>query len=47
MTHNDMIRYLDSAIRFKSPVSTEFLKEIMDALIAMQRELARHEDDGK
>lgn len=47
MTTSDILTYLDSAIRFQTPVSTDFLKQIRDRMLAMQKELQRHEDDGK
>jgi len=47
MSTSDILTYLDSAIRFQTPVSTDFLKEIRDKIMAMQKELKRYEDDGK
>lgn len=47
MTPTEIMTYLDSAIRFQTPVSTDFLKEILKQFQAMHKELQRHEDDGK
>lgn len=47
MTPTEIMTYLDSAIRFQTPVSTDFLKEILKQFQAMHKELQRYEDDGK